>query len=191
MIGIGLGVLISQGASSARQSRPPSRSSPRRFRSSDNRAAMAAPAEPPPTTITSYMAALHSRVQFGLASVDLIHVPEHRRCRTVQHAGQLLAPDAGRNILAKRNIGRLIEGACLNLGRDFLLVLGGGRPCEGIAQRFHLWILRPADQAALATLAVQGNAHDGIHDVGDAPVGEEHIPAAVLWGLLVGEYGVL
>src|ERR1700761_5091474 len=129
MIGIGLGVVISQGASCARQSLPASSSRTRLSRCSDSRAAMAAPAEPPPTTITSYMASLSHRfvhsICTGLASVDFIHVPEHRRCRTVQHAGQFLAPDAGRNILAERNIGGLLKGARLNLGRDFLLVLGG------------------------------------------------------------------
>src|SRR5579883_3472419 len=55
MIGMGLGVMTSQGASWARQSRPASSNSTRRERSSDSRAARTAPAEPPPTTMTSYM----------------------------------------------------------------------------------------------------------------------------------------
>src|SRR6187402_1712119 len=58
MIGIGFGVITSQGASSARQSRPASSSSTRLAGSSESRAATAAPAEPPPTTMTSYMALL-------------------------------------------------------------------------------------------------------------------------------------
>src|SRR5882672_9664692 len=73
MIGIGFGVRISQGASSARQSRPASNNSTRLAGSSESRAATAAPAEPPPTTMTSYMALL-------------LDVPENRNRRRYQTA---------------------------------------------------------------------------------------------------------
>src|SRR5256712_10748422 len=73
MIGIGFGVRTSQGASSARQSRPASSSSTRLAGSSESRAATAAPAEPPPTTMTAYMALL-------------LDVPENRNRRRDQTA---------------------------------------------------------------------------------------------------------
>src|SRR6218665_2030532 len=55
MIGIGFGVVTSQGASAARQSRPASSSNTRVAGFSESLAATAAPADPPPTTITSYI----------------------------------------------------------------------------------------------------------------------------------------
>src|SRR4051794_23158264 len=83
MIGIGFGVRTSQGASSARQSRPASSRSTRLAGSSESRAATAAPAEPPPTTMTSYIALL-------------LNVPEHRdsgRYQTARTGGTRLSPD--------------------------------------------------------------------------------------------------
>src|SRR5438094_10083893 len=71
MIGIGFGVRTSQGASSARQSRPASSSSTRLAGSSESRAATAAPAAPPPTTMTSYIALL-------------LEVPENQNRRRYQ-----------------------------------------------------------------------------------------------------------
>src|SRR4051812_42585830 len=125
MIGIGLGVITSQGASCARQSRPASSNSTRRWLSSDSRAATAAPAEPPPTTITSYISSrpgirslIQGRAQSRSSSVGLVHVPEHRRRRPVKHAGQRLAPDARREVLAERDVGDLLEIAGLDLGSD-------------------------------------------------------------------------
>src|SRR6187402_3260584 len=101
MIGIGFGVLTSQGASSARQSRPASSSSTRRDGSSESRAATAAPAEPPPTTMTSYIALL-------------LNVPEHRdggRYQTAQSGA------IGRRLrkLSPRDRGGLIVHDALDL----------------------------------------------------------------------------
>src|SRR5438552_8164519 len=67
MIGIGFGVWTSQGASSARQSKPASSNSTRLAGSSESRAATAAPAEPPPTTMTSYIALLLDVPGIGIA----------------------------------------------------------------------------------------------------------------------------
>src|SRR5580698_7849834 len=105
MIGIGLGVVISQGASCARQSLPASSSKTRLSGFSDSRAAMTAPAEPPPTTITSYIDITSGIISFA-ASIGFVHIPEHRRCRTVQDTGHFLAPEADRKILTERNVGR-------------------------------------------------------------------------------------
>src|SRR5258707_5121364 len=121
MIGMGFGVLTSQGASSARQSSPASSSRTRRAGSSESRAATAAPAEPPPTTMTSYIALL-------------LNVPEHR--------------DGGRYQIAERraikrrlgeltpwNRGGLIVHHGLDLARDLLAILLGRRLGEGLHQR--------------------------------------------------------
>src|SRR6476619_91155 len=111
MIGIGFGVRTSQGASSARQSRPASSSRTRRAGSSESRAATAAPAEPPPTTMTSYI-------------VLLLNVPEHRDGGRYQIA-QRRARKRRLGELAPRNPGRLIVHHRLNLGRDLLAILLG------------------------------------------------------------------
>src|SRR5689334_10219611 len=111
MIGMGFGVLTSQGASSARQSRPASNSRTRRAGSSESLAATAAPAEPPPTTMTSYIALL-------------LNVPEHGDGGRDQ-----VAPlgTIGRRLgeLAPRNRRRLIVHDGLDLGSDLLAILLG------------------------------------------------------------------
>src|ERR1700761_1176671 len=121
MIGIGFGVRTSQGASSARQSRPASSSSTRRAGSSESLAATAAPAEPPPTTMTSYIALL-------------LNVPEHRDGGGYQttQGGAI-----GRRLreLAPRNSRRLIVHDALDLPGDPLAILLGGRFREGFHQR--------------------------------------------------------
>src|SRR5258707_3609352 len=121
MIGIGFGVVISQGASSLRQSRPASSSSTRRFRSSESLAATAAPAEPPPTTMTSYMALL-------------LDVPEHRDGGRDQVA-QIGAIRRRLGKLTPRDRRRLIIHHGLDVGGDLLSIRFGGRLGERLQQR--------------------------------------------------------
>src|SRR5947199_8363521 len=121
MIGIGFGVRTSQGASSARQSRPASSSSTRLAGSSESRAATAAPAEPPPTTMTSYMALL-------------LDVPENRNRRRYQTA-QIGAISGRLSELPPRNARSLIVHHGLDLDCDLLTVLLGGRLGERFDQR--------------------------------------------------------
>ncbi len=130
-----------------------------------------------------------NRYEPGL--LGFIHVPEYRRRRAIEHTGQLLAPNAGRKVLSERNVGDLFKGTPLNLGCDFFLLVGRAGAREGVTQLFHAGVFRPAGPTTRAPPAVQGRAHDGVHDVGDAPIGEEHVPAAVLRRLLAGEHGVL
>src|SRR3954468_22769846 len=132
MIGIGFGVITSQGASSARQSRPASSSRTRRAGSSESRAATAAPAEPPPTTMTSYIALL-------------LNVPEHRdggRHQTAQ--GRAIGIRLGE--LTPRNSGRLIVHHALDLAGDLLAILLGRRLGEGFHQRCDARIALPAGE---------------------------------------------
>src|SRR4051812_26469224 len=143
MIGMGFGVITSQGPSSARQPRPASSSRTRRAVSSESRAATAAPAEPPPTTMTSYIALL-------------LNVPEHRdggRYQTAQSGA------IGRRLgkLAPRNRGSLIVHHRLDLACDLLAVLFGRRLGKGFHQRRDACIALPAREVG----AVEGD-----HDVG-------------------------
>src|SRR6187402_2427528 len=143
MIGIGFGVITSQGASSARQSRPASSSRTRRAGSSESRAATAAPAEPPPTTMTSYIALL-------------LNVPEHRdggRYQTTQ--GGAIGGRLGE--LAPRDRGRLIVHDGLDLAGDLLAVLLHRRLGEGFHQGRDARIALPAGEVG----AVEGD-----HDIG-------------------------
>src|SRR5215218_4590454 len=121
MIGIGFGVRTSQGASSARQSRPASSSNTRRAGSSESRAATAAPAEPPPTTMTSYMPLL-------------LDVPENRNGGRYQTA-QIGAIGRRLGKLPPRNARRLIVHHGLDLSGNLLAVLLGGRLGKRIQQR--------------------------------------------------------
>src|SRR2546426_51453 len=143
MIGIGFGVRTSQGASSARQSRPASSSSTRLAGSSESRAATAAPAEPPPTTMTSYMALL-------------LDVPENRNRRRYQTA-QIGAIGGRLGELPPRNARSLIVHHGLDLGCDLLAILLGGRLGKGIQQRRDARVALPAREV---------DAVERHHDVG-------------------------
>src|SRR5215207_3960514 len=143
MIGIGFGVRTSQGASAARQSRPASSSSTRLAGSSESRAATAAPAEPPPTTMTSYMALL-------------LDVPENRNRRRYQTA-QIGAIGRRLSELSPRNAWSLIVHHALDLGRDLLAVLLGGRLGKGIEQRRDARVALPAREV---------DAVERHHDIG-------------------------
>src|SRR6266702_5630466 len=143
MIGMGFGVITSQGASSARQSRPASSSRTRLAGSSESLAATAAPAEPPPTTMTSYIALL-------------LNVPEHRDSGRYQTA-QTGAIDGRLGELAPRNCRRLIVHDALNLARDFLAIVFGRRLGEGFHQRRDARVALPAGEVG---------AIEGDHDVG-------------------------
>src|SRR6266567_5802532 len=143
MIGIGFGVRTSQGASSARQSRPASNNSTRLAGSSESRAATAAPAEPPPTTMTSYMALL-------------LDVPENRNCRRYQTA-QISAIGGRLSELPPRNGRSLIVHHSLDLGSDLLAILLSRCLGKGIQQRSDALVALPAREV---------DAVERHHDVG-------------------------
>src|SRR5258708_38306781 len=132
MIGIGFGVLTSQGASSERQSSPASSSSTRLPGSSESLAATAAPAEPPPITMTSYM-------------LLLLDVPENRDGGR-NHTAQAGTIRSGLRELAPWNRGRLIVHDSLDVGRDLLAVGFGGGLGEGLHQRGDALIALPAGE---------------------------------------------
>src|SRR6516162_3471259 len=54
----------------------------------------------------------------------LVDVPEDRRCRTIEHAAQRLAPGARLGELPKRDIDHLLVSLLLDFGCDLLLLLG-------------------------------------------------------------------
>src|SRR5215207_8530416 len=130
MIGIGFGVRTSQGASSARQSRPASSSSTRLAGSSESRAATAAPAEPPPTTMTSYMALL-------------LDAPENRNRGRYQTA-QIGAIGSRLSEPPPRNARSMIVHHVLDLGCYLLAILNGGCRGKGIKQRRDARVALPA-----------------------------------------------
>src|SRR3954465_2923384 len=113
MIGMGFGVITSQGASSARQCGPASSSRTARAGSSESRAATAAPAEPPPTTMTSYIPLL-------------LDVPEDRNGRWYQTA-HIGAMGSRLGKLPPRNARSLIVHHGLDLGSNLLAILLGRR----------------------------------------------------------------
>src|ERR1700738_356975 len=78
------------------------------------------------------------------ALLRLVDVPEYRRCRAVDDAGQRFPPHAGGNVLAQRNVGHLFIDASLDLGGDFLLLIGRARTRVLIAQLLDLGVFRPA-----------------------------------------------
>src|SRR6185437_9245463 len=119
-------------------------------------------------------------------SLGLVDIPEHRRRRAVEHAGQRLAPGAGLLELSERDIDHLVVDFLLDLGRDLLLLLRRRRTREAIAQLFDLVVLRPAEPSAILTSAANRIIGDGIDHVGRGPVGEEHVPATLLDRLLAG-----
>src|SRR6266700_2206306 len=143
MIGIGFGVRTSQGASSARQSRPASNNSTRLAGSSESRAATAVPAEPPPTTMTSYIALL-------------LDVPENRNSRRYQTA-QIGAIGGRLGKLPPRYARSLIVHHGLDLGRDLLAILFRGCLGKSIQQRRNARVALPAREVS----AVERH-----HDVG-------------------------
>jgi hypothetical protein len=51
------------------------------------------------------------------------------------------------------------------------------------------WRFPPSEPAAILASAADRNIGDGIHHVRVGPVGEEHVPAALLWRLLAGAGG--
>src|SRR5947209_717464 len=52
----------------------------------------------------------------------LVHIPEHRRRRAVDHAGERFAPCARRLELAERDVDHLIVGFLLHVEGDLLLL---------------------------------------------------------------------
>jgi len=56
-----------------------------------------------------------------LASLRLVDIPEHRRRRTVEHAGERLLPRAQPEILSERDVDNLVIGLLLDVGGDLLL----------------------------------------------------------------------
>src|ERR1700730_17142116 len=56
------------------------------------------------------------------ASLRLVDIPEDRRGRAVEHAGQRFSPGARDQELAERNIGHLVIGFLLDVGGDLLLL---------------------------------------------------------------------
>src|SRR5450631_1983569 len=77
------------------------------------------------------------------SSLRLVDIPEDRRRRTVEHAGQRFPPGARDGILTERDVEHLVVVLLLDVGGDLLLLLRRGRTSEFIAQLFHLRIVRP------------------------------------------------
>src|SRR6202048_885931 len=125
----------------------------------------------------------------ALPSLRLVDIPKDRRCRTVEHAGQRFTPGARRQILAERDVDHLVVDFGLDVGCDLLLILRRRCAHELVAQRFPLGVLRPAEPAAVLATATDADICDGVHHVGAGPVGEEHVPAALLRRLLAGTAG--
>src|SRR5437879_13665062 len=55
-------------------------------------------------------------------SLRLVDIPEDRRRRTVEYAGQRFPPGARREILPERDIDHLVIGFLLDVGGDLLLL---------------------------------------------------------------------
>src|SRR5580692_2579130 len=88
-----------------------------------------------------------------LPSLRLVDVPEDRRRRAVEHAGQRFPPRARLRELPERDIDHLVVVFLLDRGGDLLLLFGRRRANEVVTQRFDLGVLRPAEPAALRALA--------------------------------------
>src|SRR6266403_3251066 len=91
-------------------------------------------------------------------SLRLVDIPEHRRGRAAEHAGERFPPRGRRHVLPERNVNHLLIDARLNLGGDFLLFVRRGRAGVGVAHLFHLGVLRPAEPAAVLALAAARQA---------------------------------
>src|SRR5450631_2237082 len=120
------------------------------------------------------------------SSLRLVDIPEDRRRRAVEHAGQRFPPRARRQILPERDIDHLLIDLLLDLGGDLLLLFRRQGAREGIAQGFDIVVLRPAEPAAALAPAADRHIGDRVDHVGSGPVGEEHVPAALLDRLLAG-----
>src|ERR1700722_13842823 len=123
------------------------------------------------------------------SSLRLVDIPEDRRRRTVEHAGERGTPGARNEILAERNIDGLVVILFLDLVGEFLLFFGRGSTRKRVAHGLHFGIIRPAEPAAVLALAADRHIDNGIDDVGPYPIGEEHVPAALLRRLLAGASG--
>jgi hypothetical protein len=53
----------------------------------------------------------------------LLDIPEHRRRRTAEYAGERFPPRGWGPVLPERNVDHLLKDAGLNLGGDFLLLV--------------------------------------------------------------------
>jgi hypothetical protein len=66
----------------------------------------------------------HSFQPNDRSSLRLVNIPEHRRRRAVEHAGERFPPRARREILPERDIDHLIVDFPLDVGRELLLLVG-------------------------------------------------------------------
>src|SRR5664279_5600152 len=99
-------------------------------------------------------------------SLLLVDVPEHRRRRAVEHAGERFAPGAGLGVFAERDVDHLLVSFLLDVGGDLLLLVRGARSRELILQLLDLGIVGPAEPAAGLALAADREIDDRIDDVG-------------------------
>src|SRR3989442_15282149 len=113
-----------------------------------------------------------------------LDVPEGRH-RSLDHAGHVLPHRDGAVPVAERDVGRVLHEPHLHgLGDGFLLGrIGFAR--ELVAQRLHLLVARPAQNRPFAG-AVQEARHDVIEYIGRHPRGQERVPAAGRWRVLLG-----
>src|ERR1700748_3797632 len=100
------------------------------------------------------------------ALLALVDVPEERRRRAVEHAGDRLPPGARNGELPERNVGHLVVGLLLDFGRDLLLLVGRGRARELVLPFFDLEVLRPAEPAAILAAAANREIDQRVYTVG-------------------------
>src|SRR5215831_21374419 len=121
-----------------------------------------------------------------VALFGLVDIPEHRRRRAVDHASQGFPPGTRNEELSERDVDHLIIGLFLDLGGELLLVFQRRGARELIAQLLDRGVLGPAEPAAILALSTDREVRYRIVHVGADPVGEEHVPAALLRRLLAG-----
>src|SRR5664279_1315360 len=90
--------------------------------------------------IASLTLAMTVRRRAPAPLLRLVDIPEHRRRRAVENAGQRFAPGGGREILAERDVDHLLERFLLDVGGDLLLVVGRGGAHKGVLQLFDLLV---------------------------------------------------
>src|SRR2546430_8060942 len=83
----------------------------------------------------------------------LVDVPEDRRRRAVEHAGERFPPRARYEELPERDIDHLVIGFLLDVGSELLLLLRSGRAGIGVFQLLDLGVFRPAEPAAILASA--------------------------------------
>src|SRR4051794_34433459 len=88
--------------------------------------------EPPPRPSPASGRGRRSRAPRLL--LRLVDIPEDRRRRAVEHAGQRFPRGDGRKILPERNVDDLLIVFLLDVGGDFLLLFRRRATREGVAQ---------------------------------------------------------